>query len=310
MENKHLRDVIIDEIYFASKTNKDILFLSVEYGAPSLDRYREDFPDQFINTAISEQNTISVSAGLAKEGKRVYVYSIASFIYLRCLEQIKIDLCSMVNNVTIIAVGTGYAYSEDGPTHHATEDISVIRALSNIIIFSPSNEDQIKNIFNYSLTSNNPMYIRLDRGGTKYNFSDNYNFDDGYVKYGEKGGICIISSGGMVSNALDVMNKLLELNIDSCVIDVFRIKPISREFINELFKFNHVVVIEEHTLNGGLGSIVSEIVHDERIGLDLQRIGIEDDRLYAYGERDKMHKDRMLDSKSVVESIIKWRKNL
>src|SRR3990167_11486297 len=104
-----MRDAFIKELYFRARSDKNIIFLSSEYGAPALDQFRRDLPKQFFNTAISEQNTISVAAGLALGGKKVYVYSIASFITLRCYEQIKIDLCCMNLPVTIIGVGTYYA---------------------------------------------------------------------------------------------------------------------------------------------------------------------------------------------------------
>ena len=121
--NATMRDAFITRLYRKAKKNPDIIFCSTEFGAPSLDVFRRDLPKQFVNLGISEQNLISVAAGLTLGGKKVFVYTIASFITLRCYEQIKIDLCAMNLPVTIIGVGTCYSYAVDGPTHHATEDI-------------------------------------------------------------------------------------------------------------------------------------------------------------------------------------------
>ena len=161
--NIQMRDAFIGNLYERANLDSNIILISNEQGAISLDQLRKNLPQQFINAGISEQNIISVAAGLALYGKKVFVYSIASFITLRCYEQIKIDLCAMNLPVTIVGVGACYSYSTDGPTHHATEDISIMRALPNMCMFNPADSNTTAALVDISLQSHTPTYIRLDR---------------------------------------------------------------------------------------------------------------------------------------------------
>jgi transketolase len=302
-----MRDAFIGELYQRTLTDKNIVFMSVEFGAPSLDAYRRDFPNQFINIGISEQNLISVAAGLALAGKSVFAYSIASFLTLRCYEQIKIDLCAMNLPVTLLGVGPCYAYSEDGPTHHATEDVSVMRALANMAIYSPSDSESARAMVDLSLRSTSPTYIRLDRGKYTPFLSKADDMSAGFRLIEDGQDICIIASSGMVHRAVSVAAMLAEKGISACIIDIYRLKPInSAGLVDRLCKFSKVATLEEHTLNGGLGSIILELISDEDLGIMVKRFGIEDSQLYAYGKRDTMHYERGIDSVSITESIKSW----
>jgi transketolase len=302
-----MRDAFINELYVRAKSDKNIIFLSGEYGAPSLDKFREDLPGQFINAAISEQNMISVAAGLALNGKRVYVYSIASFITLRCYEQIKIDLCCMKLPVTIIGVGTCYAYSVDGPTHHATEDIAIMRALANMQIYSPSDSNMTAALVDVSLRTLTSIYVRLDKGKYPLLYGQNCDVLPGYNVIGEGEDLCIIATGTMVHRATEIADELKKHSVQTRIIDMYRLKPIDAESIlRALGKSKRVITIEEHTINGGLGSIVADIMTDKSLMIPLKKIAIQDNLLYAYGNRERLHRERRLDSDSVVKIITEW----
>ena len=133
-----IRDAFFDELYEIAKEDKEVLFLTADMGALSLEKFKRDLPSQYINVGIAEQNMISVAAGLTLGGKKVFVYAIAPFITQRCYEQIKIDLACMRLSVTIIGAGAGIAYNSDGFTHHATQDIAIMRALPGMIILNPA----------------------------------------------------------------------------------------------------------------------------------------------------------------------------
>ena len=158
-----MRDAVIRKLYLEAKKNKNIIFISNEQGAISLDKFRANLPDQFINAGISEQNLISMAAGLANTGKNVFVYSIASFISLRCLEQIKLDLCVMKSPVKILGVGSGYSYAQDGPSHHSTEDFAILNALPNIEFYSPSNSMIAEKLVEKLLILNTESLIDLKK---------------------------------------------------------------------------------------------------------------------------------------------------
>ena len=303
-----MRDAFIKELYLRAKSDPNIIFLSCDYGAPALDQFRKDLPKQFINTAVSEQNTISVAAGLALGGKRVYVYSIASFITLRCYEQIKIDLCCMNLPVTIIGVGPCYAYSFDGPTHHATEDIALMRALANMQIYSPADSNMAAGLVDLSLQSSKPTYIRLDKGKYTLLYEQNMNLRSGFTILQEGKDISIIVTGIMVHKAMEIAKELSKHSIQAQIIDLYRLKPIDAEkLIESIRNTKKVLTVEEHTINGGLGSIIAEILADTNAFIPFKRLSIEDDLLYAYGMRESLHCERGLDQDSVVKTILEWK---
>lgn len=302
-----MRDAFIQDLYSYAKSDPQIIFISNEYGAPSLDQFRKNLPKQFINAGISEQNIISVAAGLSLSGKKVYVYSIASFITLRCFEQLKIDLCSMKLPVTIIGVGTCYAYSADGLTHHATEDIAIMRTLSNIQIYTPSDSNMASSLVKHSLKSTLPSYYRLDKGKYPLYSDTNNSLDDGFSVLREGEDICMVATGIMIHRAIEVAEELKNYSINSQVIDLYRQKPIDVEkIIEKLKKSKKVITVEEHTINGGLGSIIAEIIAESNHYIPFKKIGIRDDLLYAYGIRDTLHKDRRIDKESIVQIILEW----
>jgi transketolase len=302
-----MRDAFITALYDLAVKDPNVIILSNDFGAPALDRFRNDLPKQFINAAISEQNIISTAAGLAKGGKKVVVYSIATFITLRALEQIKIDLCVMNMPVTILAVGTGYAYSTDGPTHHATEDIGVMRVLSNMTIYSPSDSNMSAALVGTIANLKGPQYIRLDRGKYPQKHTMGSSIGDGFVVWNESddSSVALVSTGGMSHRALAVSEALSDKGITSSVVDLFRLKPLNAESLCAVLgKSKAVVTIEEHTQNGGVGSIIAELMADQNLLLPLKRIAIKDDQLYAYGVRDKLHQDRKLDVDGIVNIIL------
>lgn len=306
-----MRDAFISTLYEYAVKDKNIIFLSCEYGAPSLDRFRAELGNQFINAGISEQNLISVAAGMALEGKRVYVYSIASFVTLRCLEQIKLDLCAMELPVTIIAVGPSYAYGEDGPTHHATEDIAVMRALAGMTIYSPSDSQMSADIVSHTLKSISPIYCRLDKGHFQ-NLApcQHAHWKQGYRTFYGGSDICIIATGNMVHRGLEIRAACSNHGIGTTVIDLFRPKPLPVEDLAEdLCQFGRILTIEEHTNYGGIGSMIAEVVTEAGLVTPFKRIAINDRQLYAYGNRDRLHTERRLDGASLVETILQWRSN-
>lgn len=304
LSNVDMRDAFIRLLFERAREDRNIMFLSSEYGAPSLDRFRAELPAQFVNTAISEQNLISVAAGMALGGKNVFCYSIASFITLRCLEQIKIDLCAMNLPVTIIGVGPAYAYSADGPTHHATEDIAIMRALANMQIYSPADSDAAAGLVDTCLGSSGPLYLRLDKGKYPLIRSGDGYPDPGFSLVREGRDVCIIATGMMVHKATEIADQLRASSVDAGVVDLYRLKPVAEELAEVLCGYDRLVSVEEHTINGGLGSIIAEIIVDKGMHNSLRRLGIADDKLYCYGIRDALHQERHIDTGHIVQLIL------
>ena len=137
-KKKLMRDVVIDQIYNAATTDRNIVFISADFGAQSLDKFRNELPDQFIHAGISEQNMVDLSSGLSISGKQVFLYAMAPFITARCYEQIKCSISAMNQKVTLVGIGVGLGYADAGPTHYTTEDISTMRVFPNIELLTPA----------------------------------------------------------------------------------------------------------------------------------------------------------------------------
>ena len=302
MKDITMRDAFLDELYKIASTDRRVVLVSADFGAPSLDRFRKGLSGQFINVGIAEQNMVSVAAGLALGGKIVFTYAILPFITMRCYGQTRVDLCSMNLPVTLVGVGPGYAYDDSGPTHHAPEDIAIMRVLPNIAIWSASDSEMAVSFARMAYDTSGPKYIRLDR--TKHPVgTDKRDLSQGFreLRRGEK--LTIIATGYMVGRALKVADELAKHDIDAGVIDLYRIKPINQEVI---LGRKRIVTLEEHFLPGGLGSIVSEIIVDSGQHSVLKRIGLPLEYTVHYGGREHLHELAGLDVKSVTKTILDW----
>ena len=302
-----MRDFFIDNLRNAAKKDKNILLISNEQGASALDKFRKELDNQFINAGISEQNIISVSAGLASQGKKVFVYSISSFITLRCFEQIKIDLNIMKLPVTILAVGASYSYDTSGPTHHSIDDIAILRTLGNFEIYSPSDNNVLKKIFNETLKSKIPNIVRLDRFPLK-NIGECKEVDikRGFRVFGKSKKIAIISTGITTQIISNLREELSSEKKEFLNIDIFQIKNFNKRiFKTFLSEVKNVITVEEHTLNGGIGSLVAEFILDNKLNISLTRLGIRDENLYSYLERSKNQEMNNIDKNSIKKEVKK-----
>lgn len=302
-----IRDAFFDALYELAGKDPEVVFLTADMGAFSLNRFKRDFPDQYINVGVSEQNLISVAAGLALDGWKVFVYAIAPFITQRCYEQIKVDLCCMNLPVTIIGVGAGIAYSSDGPTHHATQDIAVMRALPNMAILNPCGPATAAVAAFWAYQSAGPVYIRIEKGGFPSLYGEDEDLNNGLALLKKGRDITIISTGIMTHQAFKVAAELGNYSIDAAVVDLYRIKPINTELLLKIVSgSNRIVTLEEHSIIGGIGSAVSEILTDKGLALPIKRIGIPEKNCSGYGDRDWMHSFYGLDIDGIEKRIIKW----
>ncbi len=158
------RDAFFDELYAIAMEDRNIMFLTADMGAFSLAKFKKDLPEQYINVGVAEQTLVSVAAGLALGGKRVFIYAMAAFITQRCYEQIKIDLCQMRLPVTIIGSGPGLTYGSEGPTHHAINDVAIMKVLPEMMIITPRDPEEAKEAARIAYGRQMPVYIRLAKG--------------------------------------------------------------------------------------------------------------------------------------------------
>jgi len=174
-----IRDAFFDEVYTIASQDSRVIFLTADMGSFSLNRFKADLSSQYINVGVAEQNLVSIAAGLALAGKKVFIYTIASFVTQRCYEQIKIDICGMRLPVTIIGSGPGLSYSSDGPTHHAIQDILIMRALPEMTILNPGDSTTAVAAARIAYRSQGPVYVRIDKGKLPLLYENDEDFSAG-----------------------------------------------------------------------------------------------------------------------------------
>ena len=282
------RDVIIDEIYDMARDDKDIYFLSADFGAPSLDRFREDLADQFLHVGISEQNMIDMAAGMALSGKKVYVYAMGPFITLRCLEQLKCSLAQMNLPVTVISVGLGLGYADAGPTHYATEDLACLRSIVNCEVYTPSDTSTVVTLAR--LTNQKPAFrvLRLDRNSMKRIYDNDFAIEQGVheIHCGER--IAVFSCGYVLQRMWMSWAAVCD-GASIGLVDVFCNKPINLEGIKPLLeKYEASIPVEEQCLTGGFGSAILEAISDLGMHNSVKRLGLAERYYFENGGRERL----------------------
>ncbi len=297
------RDIFINELMKSAKIDKDIYFISADFGAPALDSFRDELPKQFIHSGISEQHMIDLAAGMALSNKKVFVYAMSPFISLRCIEQIKCSLAMMNLPVTILSIGGGLGYADAGPTHYSTEDIACLRSIANIEVVSPSDDQSTKDIVNLCLNTPKLRFVRLERAqlGNIYNnivIKDN----NSYSIINDKGNRCIISYGYMLHRILKFIDEN-NLHDQISVIDLFKIKPIDQSLSLVLKKYEKIITYEEHCADGGFGSAISEFITDNKINTELIRMHLPEKYFFQNGGRDFLLDKNNLSFDSIKSNI-------
>lgn len=311
LEKKTMRDVFIERIYEQMKKDENIFFLCADFGSPKLDLIREEFKDRFINVGIAEQNLINIATGLALEGYTVYAYAIAPFLTMRAYEQIRVNLSLHAQlkeiNINLIGVGAGLSYDVSGPTHHCIEDISIMRTLPNIEVFSPSDWVLAQKFVDYSIKVKKPKYIRFDGKPLVqiYENIDDMELEKGFKEIRKGEDVCLVSTGYMTHKALKVAEMLAKENIAVGVIDIFLIKPFKENlFFESIKQYRNLITIEEGFINkGGLDSLISGILENNKSKIVLKRMGFGDSYTFEIGSRDYLHRLNNLDEDNIIKNV-------
>ncbi|MDP8247440.1 MAG: transketolase C-terminal domain-containing protein [Candidatus Tritonobacter lacicola] len=304
-----MRDAFSEALYEIICEDERVILITSDTGAVCHDLIKANFPGRYINVGIAEQNMVGVAAGLAMTGYIVYIYAIVPFVTMRCYEQIRVDLCCMGHlPVTAVGVGAGFDYNTLGPTHHGTEDLSLMRTLPGMTVLSPSDSVMAAAFARISYELPGPKYIRLDRTGLPLIYDkDEADFSAGLTHLREGKDVCIVATGRMVKRALSVAEELAGKSVSVSVVDLYRLKPLNRELLLEILgKSARIATIEEHFITGGIGSLVAELMAENCVYLPLKRFGIPDDFCREYGPRDYLHSLYKLDLQSVARAVSDW----
>ena len=286
-------------------------------GASALDRWREELPEQFIWTGISEQHSINLAAGLSAAGKKVYVYFMAAWS-ARCFEQIRYS-CSMPNNpITILSNGVALGYAPAGPAHETNEDIAYMRSLLNVEIDCPASSTHVKELVKDSYENQKLRYIRLERkydsrfdelkttNGVGFSIVQGGLFNNPSLENEPK--LAIISYGYMLGRCLDVQKKFLDNNMEVSLYNMSKIKPNPLVKLKEKFKsYDKIISVEEQTLSGGFGSAILEGMSDNNVQIPLLRKGLPERYIFENGDRDYHLNNNGLSVESIYEKILEFR---
>ena len=305
-KDTQMRDSVFNRLYDLSENDKDIMIFTADQGASSLDRWRTDRKDQYRDVGIAEQALVSIGAGMAKEGKKVFIYAIAPFITTRIYEFHKLNAGVQKIPYNIIGIGAGFSYGDSGPTHYQTEDITIMRAIPNMEIFSPSDSVMAATMAEKICYSDKPSYLRLDRSILPILTSEDDKLERGFREINKGEEVCLVTTGYMVHKAREISDDLsITHGKNVGVVDLYRLKPLNKEELMESLEKNYkkVVTLEEHLLAGGLGSMISEVITDRNSRLKLSRVGIDDRYVYYYG-RENIQKELGLSSEDIIKSIL------
>lgn len=261
------RQAICDVLMEQVQKDKDIVVLcSDSRGSASMTPFADAFGDNFIEVGIAEQNLVSISAGLAKCGKKPFAASPACFLSTRSYEQAKVDCAYSNTNVTLIGISGGVSYGALGMSHHSAQDIAAMSAIPNMRVYLPSDRHQTKHLVEALLQDNLPSYIRVGRNPVEDIYTeDNCPFEmDKATVLCEGTDVAIIACGEMVKPAYDAAALLKEQGISATVLDMYCVKPLDKDAIIKAAKnAKAVITVEEHAPFGGMGSMVSQVIGSE-----------------------------------------------
>ena len=290
-----------------AKKNPDLMITTSDVSTSAgLDRYRNKYPDQFVDVGIAEQNLIGVSAGLSSEGFKVISTTFAPFQTLRCCEQIKVNLGYMKNKICMVGLASGLVLGNLGFTHCCIEDIGSLRSIPNISIVVPSDPFELFKVLHEAINYKDSVYIRLTAGSnTKIINNKDYKFKIGKaVEILPGKDVAIVGCGNILGNCIEATSILRKKNIQCSVVNMHTIKPIDDKKIKSLAKENKLIVtVEEHNVIGGLGTSVAEVLASERNNCKLVRIGVND--FYSSGGSYEYLKDIYgLSVEKIIKTVI------
>jgi transketolase len=267
MNNIPNRQAICDVLVEKANTEKDIVVLcSDSRGSASLTEFANAHPEQFVEVGIAEQSLVSISAGLAKTGKKVFAASPACFLSTRSMEQAKVDVAYSNTNVTLIGISGGISYGSLGMTHHSNQDIAIMGSIPNMRVYLPSDRHQTKALIEALLADEKPAYVRVGRNPVEDIYEENntpFVMDQSTVLT-EGEDIAIIACGEMVRPALLAAQDLKAQGISATVLDMYCVKPMDEAAVVKAAKnAKAVITVEEHSYLGGMGSMVCQIIARE-----------------------------------------------
>jgi len=306
-----VRAAFVKALAESARADDRIFLLVGDVGYSLVEPFAEEFPERFINVGVAEQNMIGIAAGLALSGKIVFVYSLANFPTLRCVEQLRNDVCYHNADVKVVASGAGLAYGALGATHHVTEDMGIMRMLPNMVVIAPADPVESGLATRAAIARTGPCYLRLAKTGDPLIHHTTPDFQIGKAIVLRDGAdVTLIAIGGILWNVVQAAEYLGQQGVQARVLSMHTLKPLDVEAVLRAAAETGVIVaVEEHSIFGGLGSAVSEVLAESgRPPIVFRRIGINDCFCSEVGSQAYLQEVHSLSTTSivsVVESLLK-----
>lgn len=301
-----MRDAFIRALTRRTEADPSVVLITGDLGFGVLTDYAKRFPENFVNAGVAEQNMTAIAAGMALEGRQAYTYSIANFTTLRCLEQIRNDVCYHDANVKIVAVGGGFSYGALGMSHFATEDLAILRALPNMRVVAPAEVWEVEDLFEQIADDPGPIYVRLDKGAGGSLRRPGEAATLGRMRRVREGSdATLVAIGAILREALEAAETLSREGVECRVLSAHTLKPFDRdEAIAAARETMGVVAIEEHTTIGGLGAALAETFLEAGAPPRFfKRIGLPDTFPTVVGDQDYLRREYRLDAMAVAEAV-------
>jgi transketolase len=284
-----MRKTCLDLVYELAKRDERVVFIGSDLGIGTLKQFKAEMPDRFLMEGVSEAHLVTMAAGLAMEGRVVYINTIATFLTRRCYEQVCLDLCLHHTNVRLIGSGGGLVYAPLGPTHEATEDIAIFRCLPRMAIVAPCDAEEMRRFMPQTLDWRGPIYIRLGKGGDPVVSRPELGFEMGKgIVHREGVDALLVTTGVGLQPTLGAAQQLEAAGVRAGVLHLHTIKPLDREtLLAQIARVPAVLTVEEHNVIGGLGSAVAEALAEANFTVPkrFKRLGLPDAFPDKYGSQ-------------------------
>ncbi len=286
-----MRTTFIQTLCAVAERDQRVWLLTADLGYSVLEPFRDRFPGRYVNVGVAEQNLIGVAAGLARCGKVPFVYSIANFPTLRCLEQIRVDVCYHECPVKVVAVGGGFTYASQGYTHHGVEDLAILRTLPGMTVVAPGDPVETRLATQALADRPGPAYLRLGKAKEPLVHTTEPAFAIGRAITVRPGrDLTLVSTGGMLKECVTVAERLRGQGVEARVLSMHTLKPLDGEAVLRAAReTGGLVTVEEHSVTGGLGSAVADVIAQAgaRCGF-FRKFGVPDELYHRVGSQEYM----------------------
>jgi len=299
-----MKQAFINSLTKIMEKDDKVIVVTADMGFSVFEDIQKRFPKRFFNTGITEQASISFVAGLAMSGFKVYFYAQAPFISMRCLEQVRLDIAYNQLNVKLIGSNSGFSLNQYGVSHFGLEDIAIMMTLPQMTIYAPADSVEMTKSMEESYQIKGPVYIRMTKTGNQTIHKKNIDINKPILMNEGKNGLLLVS-GGLLDRAIKIINVLKKENINLTLYSCPLLKPINQDLLLILKKFNNIFTLEEHSIVGGFGSTIANLIVDNNLKTKLIKFALPDKYLHISGTMDYLLNKSGLSIDEVVDKIKK-----